>query len=85
MLGQDATVIVPETTGELMRDKIIAAGGNVVVHGKSLPDADEYVRAMVNQDSKLVYVPPFDHEDIWEGSFGLLYILTKKPKLKYEP
>lgn len=82
MLGQDATVIVPETTGELMRNKIIAAGGNVVVHGKSLPDADEYVRAMVNQDSKLVYVPPFDHEDIWEGSFGPLDIFDQEDKTK---
>jgi threonine dehydratase len=78
MLGQDATVIVPETTGEMMRNKVIAAGGNVIVHGKALPDADEYVRALVNQDSKLVYVPPFDHKDIWEGSYGLFGIFNPR-------
>jgi L-serine/L-threonine ammonia-lyase len=67
MLGQDATVVVPETTGELMRNKIVAAGGNVIVHGQALPDADEYVRALVSMDPSLAYVPPFDHEFIWEG------------------
>jgi L-serine/L-threonine ammonia-lyase len=82
MLGQDATVIVPETTGELMRNKIIAAGGNLVVHGKALPDADEHVRALVSQDSKLVYVPPFNHQDIWEGLSGLFGIFNPEGKLK---
>ena len=72
MLGQHATVIVPESTGEMMRNKIIAAGGNVVVHGQALPDADEYVRVLVSQDSNLAYVPPFDHKDIWEGLSSLL-------------
>jgi hypothetical protein len=81
MLGQDATVIVPETTDELMRNKIIAAGGNVVVHGKALPDADEHVRSLVSQDPKLVYVPPFDHEDIWEG-LSRLFSLFSPEKTK---
>lgn len=67
MLGQRATVVVPETTGELIRKKIIAAGGNVIVHGVDLPDADQYVRYLVSQDPSLAYIPPFDHEDIWEG------------------
>lgn len=67
MLGQEATVVVPETTGELMRNKIIAAGGNVIVHGHTLPDADLYVRSLIKNDQTLAYVPPFDHEDIWEG------------------
>ena len=64
--------MVPETTGELIRNKIIAAGGNVLVHGRALPDADDYVRALVSKDPALVYVPPFDHEDIWEGWFGFV-------------
>ncbi|MCJ1302434.1 hypothetical protein MMC08_005237 [Hypocenomyce scalaris] len=72
MLGQHATVIVPESTGEMMRNKIIAAGGNVVVHGQALPDADEYVRVLVSQDSNLAYVPPFDHKDIWEGNSTII-------------
>jgi L-serine/L-threonine ammonia-lyase len=71
MLGQKATVVVPQTTGELIRKKIIAAGGNVIVHGLTLPDADDYVRSLVSQDRSLVYIPPFDHEDIWEGELVL--------------
>lgn len=82
MLGQDATVIVPETTGELMRNKIMAAGGNVVVHGTALSDADEHVKFLISQDPKLVYVPPFDHEDIWEGLSRPFSTFSPEIKLK---
>lgn len=71
-LGHEATVVVPQTTGEYMRNKIIAAGGNVIVHGVALPDADEYVRSLVKKDPSLAYIPPFDHEDIWEGKILFL-------------
>jgi L-serine/L-threonine ammonia-lyase len=82
MLGQKATVVVPQTTGEFMRKKIIAAGGNVIIHGLALPDADEYVRSLVSQDPSLAYIPPFDHEDIWEGktrfNYDAPYFQTKE-------
>jgi L-serine/L-threonine ammonia-lyase len=67
MLEQDVTVIVPETTKPLMQDKITAAGGNVKVHGRDFPEADEYAKKLVKQELNGVFVPPFDHEYIWEG------------------
>ncbi|RDW56457.1 hypothetical protein BP6252_14150 [Coleophoma cylindrospora] len=72
MLGQDATVVVPETTGKYMRNKITAAGGNVIVHGPTWREADDYVRSLVAKDPSLAYVPPFDHEDIWEGNSTII-------------
>jgi L-serine/L-threonine ammonia-lyase len=70
MLDQDITVIVPETTEPLMRNKIIAAGGNVVVHGRDLPEASEFARLLVKEDLNSAYVPPFDHEYVWEGLYN---------------
>ncbi|EXJ79966.1 hypothetical protein A1O3_08252 [Capronia epimyces CBS 606.96] len=71
-LDQDVTVVVPKTTGRAMRDKLVAAGARVLVHGATVSDADEYVKHMVADDPKSVYVPPFDHEDIWQGNSTII-------------
>lgn len=49
--------------------KLKAAGASEVIqHGASWKDADTYLREVVlENDPKGVYVPPFDHPDIWEG------------------
>lgn len=70
-LGCECTVVVPETTTQLMINKIRAAGGEVLQHGESWGEADEYLRALMDMEGDVeegVYCPPFDHEDIWEGS-----------------
>ena len=69
-LGCTCTVVVPETTTQLMMDKIRAAGGEVLQYGESWSEADEYLRALMKMEADTeegVYCPPFDHEDIWEG------------------
>jgi L-serine/L-threonine ammonia-lyase len=68
MLGQEATVVVPETTTEEMKLKIRAAGGRVLTHGASWNEADEYVRALLAEDPAGVYCSPFDNPDIWAGN-----------------
>jgi len=53
-----------------MMDKIRAAGGEVLQHGESWSEADEYLRTLMEIEASTgegVYCPPFDHEDIWEG------------------
>lgn len=71
-LGSEATVVVPESTTQLMKDKIKAAGAEVIQHGESWIEADEYLRTlMAPGDGELeqgVYCPPFDHPDIWDGN-----------------
>ena len=66
-LGQRATVVVPEKTEAKMMARIEAAGADVIVHGISLSQADERARALAAAGDDAAYVPPFDHELIWEG------------------
>ena len=49
--------------------KIRALGGTVHQHGASWQQADEYLRAQfLAHDASGIYVPPFDHPDIWAGN-----------------
>jgi L-serine/L-threonine ammonia-lyase len=66
-LGQKATVVVPDTTEVKMMARIEAAGAEVIVHGISLSEADRCARALAAAREDAAYVPPFDHELIWEG------------------
>ncbi|KAL7267704.1 catabolic L-serine/threonine dehydratase [Rhizina undulata] len=76
MLGQEATVVVPETTTEFMRDKIRAAGGQVITHGESWKEADDYIRLLIEQEESqechAVYCAPFDDPQIWNGNSTLI-------------
>lgn len=68
-----ATVVVPMSTKPHMIPKIHAAGAHdVVQHGASWREADAYMRETVmkaaeDRGEEPVYIPPFDHPDIWEG------------------
>jgi threonine dehydratase len=50
-----------------MMARIEAAGAQVIVHGISLSEADQCARALAAAGDDAAYVPPFDHELIWEG------------------
>ena len=68
-LKRPATVVVPLTTKPMMMDKIRTAGAtDVIQHGESWQEADDYLRSqLLSGDADGVYIPPFDHPDIWEG------------------
>jgi L-serine/L-threonine ammonia-lyase len=68
-LGYPASVVVPVTTKPLMIKKIEAAGAAKVIQvGANWKEADAYLREVIlAKDRNGVYVPPFDHPDIWEG------------------
>ncbi|PLN81348.1 tryptophan synthase beta subunit-like PLP-dependent enzyme [Aspergillus taichungensis] len=80
-LGCPCTVVVPHSTKPFMIDKLRAAGAtDVVQHGASWFEADTFLRQsyIENQDcddhaepkqtQKNIYVPPFDHPDVWTGA-----------------
>ncbi|KAI9821554.1 MAG: catabolic L-serine/threonine dehydratase, partial [Thelocarpon impressellum] len=49
--------------------RIRARGGTVHQTGASLAEADAHLRAhLLARDPAGVYVPPFDHPDIWAGN-----------------
>ena len=58
-----------------MMARIEAAGAEVIVHGVSLSEADECARALAAARGDAAYVPPFDHELIWEGKLSVNLVL----------
>ncbi|KAH7409110.1 serine family amino acid catabolism protein [Cadophora sp. MPI-SDFR-AT-0126] len=69
MLKRPATIVVPMTTSALMIEKLKTLGADVVQIGQHWSEADAYLREeLLGKDENGVYVPPFDHEDIWEGN-----------------
>ncbi|KAB8337074.1 hypothetical protein FH972_021378 [Carpinus fangiana] len=72
-LNRPCTVVVPLSTKPLMIAKLRTAGAaDVVQVGASWKECDHHLRTeIVAKDPTGVYVPPFDHEDIWEGNSTL--------------
>lgn len=66
-LGTEAVVVVPESTKNSMREKIIEFGAKLIVKGKTWNEAHEFALELVNQDKNAFYIHPFDHPVIWEG------------------
>eukprot|EP01006_Ploeotia_vitrea_P063603 TRINITY_DN85869_c0_g1_i1.p1 TRINITY_DN85869_c0_g1~~TRINITY_DN85869_c0_g1_i1.p1 ORF type:complete len:367 (-),score=34.91 TRINITY_DN85869_c0_g1_i1:102-1154(-) len=71
-LNSKVTVVVPTITKPLMREKIAAAGAEVIVHGENWNAADEYTQSLV-QSKGYIYVHPFDDPLIWFGHSGLVH------------
>ena len=73
-LGVPITVVVPQRTGALMRQRIAAEGANVVVHGEVWDDAHAHALALAGPEQVLVH--PFDDPDVWTGNASLVHELA---------
>ncbi|KAK3944200.1 tryptophan synthase beta subunit-like PLP-dependent enzyme [Diplogelasinospora grovesii] len=76
-LRRKATIVVPTSTSEFMVSKLRDFSGvEVIQRGANWFEADRYLRTtfLANQDptSRGIYVPPFDHPDIWSGAATLV-------------
>ena len=62
--------------------KLKAAGASAVVQiGESWKEADTYLREeLLKKDTGGVYVPPFDHEEVWEGNSTLVAEVSQQLK-----
>lgn len=74
-LGARATIVIPNTAAPaVIRRLRDGLGASVVQTGNNWPEADAYLRSVLlapeNQprNTVAVYVPPFDHPDIWAGA-----------------
>ena len=69
-LGYQASVVVPTTTSPALVARLKEEGArNVYQHGQSVMDADYHLReTILPRDPDGVYVPPFDHPDVWDGN-----------------
>jgi L-serine/L-threonine ammonia-lyase len=70
-LGVRTTIVVPQTTAPSVRERIAAIGATVVVHGGVWDEANLEALRLCSVPGT-VYVPPFDHADIWDGNATLI-------------
>lgn len=61
--------------------KIKTAGASdVIQHGASWVEADRFLREeLLAKNPDGVYVPPFDHKDVWDGAATIIDELKEKP------
>ena len=61
--------------------KIKNAGATDVIQtGISWAEADAYLREeLLTKDTNGVYVPPFDHKDVWDGAATMIEELVEEP------
>ncbi|KAI7829833.1 tryptophan synthase beta subunit-like PLP-dependent enzyme [Gamsiella multidivaricata] len=71
-LDAKVTVVVPQSCSQFMMKKIQAEGAAVEVEGEAWDEADLRARTIVANDPHAVYIPPFDHPDIWEGNSTMI-------------
>jgi L-serine/L-threonine ammonia-lyase len=67
-LRQPVTIVVPTSTSDMMKRKLIDIGANVQQVGENWAAADRFLREeLLTKDPLGVYVPPFDDQRIWDG------------------
>lgn len=66
-----ATIVVPQKTSEMMREKISANGAELIVAGGNIGEADEYLRNVLipsfEKEYYVIYCHPYNIPEIWEG------------------
>ncbi|KAK3365899.1 tryptophan synthase beta subunit-like PLP-dependent enzyme [Lasiosphaeria ovina] len=72
-LGRRATIVVPTTARDFIIEKLRSLGARVEQVGANWNAADAHLREVLmvadqGPGVRAVYVPPFDHPDIWAGA-----------------
>ncbi|WP_105531761.1 pyridoxal-phosphate dependent enzyme [Solimicrobium silvestre] len=70
-LAVKTTILVPEATQESVRAAIRAIGVELIVSGAQWDETNQAALQMSQLDGA-VYIPPFDHPDIWDGNATLI-------------
>jgi L-serine/L-threonine ammonia-lyase len=85
VLQRPATIVVPFSTNALMIGKLRDWGADVIQKGEHWHEADTYLReVLLAGDKNGVYVPPFDHEDVWDGNASMITELEQQMSGKYD-
>ncbi|MBC3934308.1 pyridoxal-phosphate dependent enzyme [Undibacterium sp. CY7W] len=70
-LGIPTTILVPHTTADSVRQAIQAIGATLLVEGQVWDETNQAALRLCEQPG-YVYIPPFDHPDIWDGNATLM-------------
>ena len=65
-LGIEATIVMPTTTPEIKVNSVREKGAKVVLVGDAFDEAAAYAQQQVKEKG-LVYIPPYDDEDVIAG------------------
>lgn len=72
-LARPCTIVVPLSCSAFMIGKMRQLGAEVVQTGEHWAAADGHMREhLLSADPAGVYVPPFDHPDIWAGTSSMV-------------
>lgn len=71
-------MVVPQSTPAFVHELLKGYGADVMVHGKVWDDADKKTRELCESDPSSLYMPPFDHPDVWEGHSSLVHEVNKQ-------
>ncbi|KAI1452705.1 pyridoxal-phosphate dependent enzyme [Annulohypoxylon moriforme] len=81
ILSRPCTIVVPTLTKQHMIDKMRLLGAKVHQVGSHWALADAHLRSeLLAHDPAGVYVPPFDHPDIWKGASTMVDELVYQVK-----
>lgn len=70
-LGMATLIVVPTTSPESVRERIRSYGAEVIVAGGVWDEANQEALRLCAEPGS-VYVPPFDHPDIWDGNATMI-------------
>lgn len=70
LLGVPVTVVVPETTTERAKELLRLENAEVIVHGTSWQEANEFAQSLL--DSSTAFIHPFDDPLLWQGHATLV-------------
>jgi len=75
--GMKTIIVVPEFVPQFRIEMIKALGAEVIIHGKTMDDMNNKV-AEFTQDSKYIYVHPFDDAEVIAGQATVAYELLEE-------
>lgn len=76
-LGIKATIVMPKTTPEIKVSSVKARGAKVVLVGDTFDEASAYAQEQVKEKG-LIYIPPYDDEDVIAGQGTVAMELLKQ-------
>lgn len=78
-LQRPATIVLPMNAPPLMKAKLLTLGAEVFQVGENWAQADRHMREeMLAKDAEGVYVPPFDHPQVWDGHASIVTELREQ-------
>jgi threonine dehydratase len=65
-LGLSATIVMPKTTPEIKVSAVRRQGANIVMHGNTYDEANEYAHKLAGEQNQ-TFIPPYDHPLVIAG------------------